>query len=532
MEKSLCSRARRFATLIGLAGCLIGAVAAAQTTNRAAAQPPPPTAAPATNSPADAVVKSIVKISSTARYPDRFQPWIKKEPVSSYSSGVVIEGKRILTCAHSVAYASDVQIQANGAGDKLSATVEAISPEIDLAVLKLDDDSFFNTHPPFKRASKLPQVKDAIFAYGFPAGDTGMGITLAAVTRIDFTSYNSGVRGLRIQLDAAITPGAVGGPAVSGDTMIGLAFAPATKAENISYVIPCEEIELFLKGIRAGSYHGRPNLDIVLQESQHAALRSFLGVDKLVHGVVVQQVGPASAGSPLQKWDTITQIGNTDIDDQGMIHLENGLNVAFTYLFGETAVNGKVPMTVVRSGKPLHLDVPIQSNPPRLLPPLNGIYPDYFVFGPLVFSDASQDLLLDLVNSTIVGSNGLSSTLRLLNQDNPLVTRCDDFPKFEGERLVVVTSFFKHKLADDYASPVTQVVKAINGIPIKNLAHLVQVVRDSKEKFITIDFFGRYANTLVFPREEMLAATDSILADNNVHSQGSPAMMALWNAKK
>ena len=51
--------------------------------------------------------------------------------------------------------------------------------------------------------------------------------------------------------------------------MIGLSFAPATKAENISYVIPCEEIELFLKGIRAGSYHGRPNLDVVLQELDH-----------------------------------------------------------------------------------------------------------------------------------------------------------------------------------------------------------------------------------------------------------------------
>ena len=261
-------------------------------------------------------------------------------------------------------------------------------------------------------------------------------------------------------------------------------------------------------------------------------LRSFLGVDKSVHGVVVQQFGLFPGDSPLRKWDIITQIGNTDIDDEGMVHLENGLNVAFTYLLSQTAVNGKAPLAVVRSGKPLHLDVPIKSNPPRLLPPLNGVYPDYFVCGPMVFSDASQDLLLDLVNSTIAGSTGLSSTLRLLSQENPLVTRCDDMPKFEGERLVVVTSFFQHKVAENYASPVTQVVKAINGVPIKNLAHLVQVLRDSKEKFISIDFFGRYSDTLVFPREEMLADTETILADNNVHSQGSPAMLAIWNVRK
>jgi len=29
-----------------------------------------------------------------------------------------------------------------------------------------------------------------------------------------------------------------------------------------------------------------------------------------------------------------------------------------------------------------------------------------------------------------------------------------------------------------------------------------------------------------------LADTEAILTDNNVHSQGSPAMMAIWNAKK
>ena len=122
--------------------------------------------------------------------------------------------------------------------------------------------------------------------------------------------------------------------------------------------------------------------------------------------------------------------------------------------------------------------------------------------------------------------------MRILGEDTPLVTRCDDFPKFDGERLVVVTSFFQHKLSENYPSPVTQVVKAVNGVPIKNLLHLVQVLRDCKDKFISIDFFGRYSDTLVFPREEMLAATEAILADNNVHSQGSPDMMALWNAKK
>jgi S1-C subfamily serine protease len=506
----------------------VGAAVAAQP----AGEPRPQTPAPAAQAAADGIGKSVVKITATVRYPDRFQPWSKKAPVSSVANGVVIEGGRILTIAHAVAYASEMQIEAGEGGDKVTATIEGISPEIDLAVLKLDDDTFFNTHPPLKRARKLPQTNDTVTACGFREGSSSLSVTKGVVSHVDYAAYSAGSSGLRIQVDAAINPSCSGGPAVVEDTMIGLSFSPPSKTEKISYIVPCEEIELFLKGLREGGYHGRPGLDVVLQDLQGPAVRSFLGVDKSVHGVVVQQVAPDSAGSPLRKWDVITQVGTTDLDDDGMIHLENGLRLPFTYLFTQAAAQGRVPMTVVRSGQPLHVDVPVQSNPARLLPGLNGAYPDYFVYGPIVFSDATQDLFYELISQIVGGSTGLTATLRLLDQDSPLVTRCDDAPKFDGERLVVVTTFFQHKLSANYSNPVTQVVKTVNGVPIKNLAHLVQVLRDCKDKFVSIDFFGRYSTPVVFPREEVLADTDAILSDNNVHSQGSPDLMAVWNAKK
>jgi hypothetical protein len=37
---------------------------------------------------------------------------------------------------------------------------------------------------------------------------------------------------------------------------------------------------------------------------------------------------------------------------------------------------------------------------------------------------------------------------------------------------------------------------------------------------------------MVFPRAEMAAATDDILTDNGVRSQGSPDTMAIWNKGK
>jgi S1-C subfamily serine protease len=527
IKNGIISYGRRLAVLISLTSGLVCAAAAAPAAGDSPAQSNTPPAA----GDADAVGKSVVKVLATLRYPDRIQPWNKKPPVSSAASGVVIEGKRILTVAHAVAYASDVQIVGNDGGDKFNATVEAISPEADLAVLKLEDDSFFGAHPPLARAGKLPELKEPVAAYGFPVEGTNLWSGKGQVSRIDFTSV-SGAGTVQAQVDAPIDPSASGGPTVADNRIIGLSFSPPGKAASISYVIPCEDIDLFLKGIRAGGYHGRPVLNIVVQDLRQPVLRSFLGADKSVHGVVVQQGVPAPANGPLRKWDIITQVGHNDLDDDGAIHLENGLRLGFPYLFGQLAVNGMVPMTVIRSGQTMHLDVPVQSAPNRLLPDLNGAYPDYFIYGPLAFTDASKDLFYEMVNGIAGGSAGVNGILRLLGQDTPLVTRCDDSPKFAGERLVMVTGFFHHKLSENYPNPVTQVVKAVNGVPIKNLAHLVEVLRDCKEKFVSIEFFGRYSDTLAFPREEMVADTESILSDNNVHNQGSADMLAVWNAKK
>ena len=59
------------------------------------------------------VENAVVKVFSTSRLPDPYKPWTKQAPRESTGTGVIIEGKRILTNAHVVLYASQVQVQAN-----------------------------------------------------------------------------------------------------------------------------------------------------------------------------------------------------------------------------------------------------------------------------------------------------------------------------------------------------------------------------------------------------------------------------------
>jgi S1-C subfamily serine protease len=486
---------------------------------------PPAAPAAAEEKISPAIEDSVVKVFSILRLPDLAKPWTKQSPEEVTGTGVVIEGKRILTNAHVVNHASQVQIQANQAGDKLFATVEAIAPDIDLAVLKLDDDKFFDTHPALPRAKTLPGNKDVVLAYGYPEGGNSLSITKGIVSRVEFALYHFPVSGLRIQIDAAINPGNSGGPAVVGDKMIGLTFSRLDEAENIGYIIPSEEIELFLQGVAAGHYEGKPAMFDELQTLENPALRSFLKLDAAMHGMVVRKPYQADAAYPLKAWDVITRIGDLPVDDQGMIKVNDELRLQFNYEIQKIATNGTVPLTVVRRNKEVKVQLPVPSDYPRLLPGIGTGYPSYFIYGPLVFTEATEDYLAVWMRSRY----GLT---RLSAISSPLVTRMEDQPQFDGERLVIVSSpFFPHKLAQGYSNPASQVVQAVNDIPIKNLAHLVAVLRDCHDEFVTVGYAGRLNETMVFPRAQMVAATDDILTDNGVRAQGSEDMLKIWSNK-
>ena len=512
-----------------VAGIFLASVIGASAANA----PTPPATTPPAESPAaapaplpklPAIENSVVKVFSMMRYPEPFRPWTKQPPQEVTGTGVVIEGRRILTNAHVVLYASQVQVQANQSGDRISATVEAIAPGIDLAVLKLDDETFFETHAPVPRASILPEIKDAVLAYGFPTGGTSLSITKGIVSRIEFTPYNFPVSGLRIQIDAAINPGNSGGPAIAGEKMIGLAFSVLGGAQNIGYIIPNEEIELFVSDIAQGRYRGKPAMFDETQKMQNSSLRAFMKLGKNEAGVIVRAPYDESPAYPLKKWDVITQIGGTPVDDEGMVKLGDGLRVRFEYMVQKTVRDGQVGLTVIRDGKTKSIQLPVTPSRPMLIPDLEGAYPSYFVYGPVVFSPATAQMVNSINQASVTG---------IAFAGNPLIARRGDAPTFEGEQLVTVAApLFPHKLSQGYWPPVGWVVKSVNGTLIKNLPHLVEVLGSAQGDYVTFEFYGRGVETFAFPRKDIAAVTDEILSDNGVRAQGSPDVLALWNERK
>ena len=69
-------------------------------------------------------------------------------------------------------------------------------------------------------------------------------------------------------------------------------------------------------------------------------------------------------------------------------------------------------------------------------------------------------------------------------------------------------------------------------MPVKNIRHLVEILRDSKEKYTTILFDDRASETIVFNHQEALTATDEVLSDNGIRERASDDLAAIWSQKK
>ena len=477
------------------------------------------------------VRQAVVKIHATIRPPDLYRPWMKSTPQEITGSGVVITGKRILTNAHMVNHASQVFIKPNRSSEKLLASVESIAPGIDLAVLKLDDSGFFDVHPALPASGRIPSLQQTVYTYGYPEGGTELSTTRGIVSRIEFGEYYGTTEGLRIQVDAAINPGNSGGPAVVNGQMVGLVFSKLQQADNIGYIIPMEEIDLFLKDIQDGRYDGKPVLIDELQNLENEALRAQFKLDKNITGVLVRKITTREGKYPLQIGDVITQIINHSIDNSGMVHLEADRLIRFQYRIQQSVRNNKIMLTIVRDGKGLKVEVPVGPEHNRwLVPFLDSGYPSYFIYGPLVFTELTDQYVRSITYAMTSNNDGADRVLNLLNAGNPIYTRYGERPVFPGERLVVVCHpMFTHKISKGYKGPYTDVVSTVNGIQVRNLKHLVTTLRDATEEFTEFKFHGNYADTIVFRRKEALDATEEILNDNGIRQPYSSDIAPVWN---
>jgi len=345
----------------------------------------------------DSTKQAIVKIYTVSKVLNYQEPW-NSSMRSATGSGAIIEGNRILTNAHVVANHTFIEVERYGERKRYIAKVKFISHQADLALLEVEEKTFFKGVVPLK-FGRLPQIEEKIVVYGYPMGGSTLSATIGVVSRIEHHRYaHSGEQFLAIQVDAAVNPGNSGGPALSKGKIIGVVMQLITKSQNIGYLVPVMMVEHFLKDIEDGKCDGFADLGLTTQKMENPALRHYYGLDENETGKLVAEiVYNASLKGVMRAGDILTAIDGHTIENDGTIAFRPHEYTHFNYFVDTHQMYQHVILDIVRQGKKMQIDANLTHTADDILLVKTTRYdkmPTYYIYGGYVFSPLTRNLLL------------------------------------------------------------------------------------------------------------------------------------------
>ncbi|MEC7230246.1 MAG: trypsin-like peptidase domain-containing protein, partial [Verrucomicrobiota bacterium] len=449
--------------------------------------------------------KSVVQIINYAQHPNWVEPWRFSRVASGLGSGFVIEGNRIMTNAHVVSWSKQLVVHRHQDPKPYRAVVEFIGHDCDLAILKVEDEAFFEGIEPLE-IGELPVARSSVTTYGYPAGGRQISYTRGVISRIEMQRYahiyNRSF--LTVQTDAAINPGNSGGPAIQDDKVVGVSFQGRPSLENAGFFIPPNIIKHFLKDIEDGRYHGFPDAGISLIKLTNPAFRASLSLPNNSVGVRIDRILQPfpKTHELLRVNDVILEVSEQEVGSDGMI-LYKGNRVHCSVLFDEAQHGEAIPLKLWRAGKAIEVELPVYVNRADRISGNQHKEPPYLIVGGLVFTELSMNYL---------GSLGRNLGERLGSRTHyELFYRRHRSEELARAKPVVLSKVLKHPSNVDFGVDTRDVVTEVNG-------HTINSIFDLKAALIsTTDDFHRFR--FLSGAEEALNIADAHRAEKIILKQ-------------
>ena len=425
------------------------------------------------------VRKAVVKVYASAQDPNQSEPWQAGPMSSGTGSGCVLSGHRILTAAHVVARQTYLQVRRQGETRKHDARVLFVAHDVDLAIITVDDPSFFDGIEPLE-LGRLPSTQASVVALGFPTGGDTLSLTNGVVSRIEHQQYvHSGGTYLAMQIDAAINPGNSGGPVVENQRLVGLAMQALPGSQNISYGVPSPLIERFLADVADGSYDGVPQLGVSSQPLENRAMRARYGVEAENGGVLVSEVVPGTgAARTLRTGDVLLSIDGTVLGEDGTVEFRPGERTSFAQLVDMKQLGSEVDVVFVRDGRRQQVRIPLTGRygQGRLVPVEDYVSdPQFLIFGGIVLRQLTLPYL-----------RGAFGSEWWRNAPDEFLAARHKTASFEGEGLVVMANVFPDEVNQGYRDFCGALVTAIDGVRLRNFHHAVELVEKGEGEFLSL----------------------------------------------
>jgi S1-C subfamily serine protease len=427
--------------------------------------------------------------------PDLSSPWQSKGIKSTSGSGVIITGNRILTNAHVVANQVNVEVKREGMTRRYTAQVVHVGHECDLAILAVDDFTFFEGAIPME-LGETPVIRDSVSVYGFPMGGETISVTQGIVSRIEVSRYaHSGRSLLLVQIDAAINPGNSGGPVISGGTMVGVAAQSIRSADNVGYMVPASIIRHFLADVKDGQYDGFPSMGVVYQSIENDSLRGALGLHVDETGVLLTGVNyGSSADGVLNAGDVLLEMDGIPIAEDLSVPWRENNRVQFAYLVHEKQVGDEMSLKVLRGQDRKDLNV-VLKNTDFLIPrPNYDVKPSYYILGGLVF----QPLTIDYFRLFKHAPPDFSYYVGYRNLRTP-----------ERRQIILLSKVLAAPLTRGYHGLRNSIVARVQDQVPRDLPDLMRIIEKSSGPWLKVE--TESGKTLILSLEEARSLTGEIM---------------------
>jgi S1-C subfamily serine protease len=458
---------------------------------------------------------SLVKVFSMTSKPDFFQPWQNRGQSSATGSGFVLSGQRILTNAHVVANQTFLMVRKQGDSKKYIARLIAAGHECDLALLTVDDPSFFKDLPVLE-LGELPKLRETVSVLGYPMGGDNVSITEGVVSRIEPVIYSHSLRELlAIQIDAAINPGNSGGPVIDKNKkVIGMAFQGLSKSQNIGYMIPVSIINHFIQDIKDGQFDGFPTFPFLIMKMENPDMRKWAKMNNEQSGVLVCEIPPMlKKKCPFKENDVILAIDGKKIANDATIKFRSDEVIFFENTIWSKFIGDSCKFQLLRDGKLLEVDYKL-SRDKRLVPRrFFDRLPTYYIVGGLVFVPLTVNYLDSWRDWWTSGPRDLVNYVT----HGKITAKRDE--------IVVLSFVLADKSTVGYQYVKFQPIIKANGIKLKNLQHLIDIIEKQKDKYLILQYRNKVK--LVIDLEQQRKATAEILKRYRIPNDRSQNLESL-----
>jgi S1-C subfamily serine protease len=456
-----------------------------------------------------ALRRSVFRIETISQDLNFVNPWRLQPPGMASGTGFYIGEGRILTNAHVVANASSITVRRDGDARQMTAHVQFIGHDVDLAILGVDDPAYLKNVEALVLGS-VPHLRSPVTTVGYPMGGDQISMTDGIVNRISYQTYvHTEVDDhLLVQVDSAINPGNSGGPVFQGRNVVGVAFQALTRAQSTGFIIPVPVVQRFLTDCSNGKYEGVPDWGVETQNSvlnSEAAARFYQVPQNDHRGVLIARVLDWSPAKGIfQRGDVLMSIAGKDIGVDGKVEFE-GERVNFEALYDLRLSGDKVRFEVLRQGVIRELTVVARQGRTHQYSGL--IYPKrprFTVFGGIVFTALTRSVMEIWGDSWEKRAPLLMRYLLQNPFDYAVTGDCE-----KCEELVIVSDILVNN-ANNFLEVSSPVVDKINGVKVTSVKMLHETLHNLKDETLRLDFLFNQEPWILNSKE--LRAAD---AENN-----------------